>query len=274
MNSFLFYFIIFPCLAFENFSKCCCDCCDEEEYFLNSDDGTEYKEQYFLNSGYNIDVPLNLKWHNGNCAMLAVFRFLLSDKVLLERLTNKITSKKPMDKEEINNLRTKKIFDEISSIFDNAKSKKMNYNKKIYNILRTIETENKKHDIVRDIEKEIRESYNIFLNFVRIYFSDLFINLITHSGIEWNSIAHCDIPLNKITADLHNKTNEYIFLGYTNDTKNMTTPIENISLKQKDTSIKKYELVCGIVQVGDHKNLFKMLLFYQLMIKINKKKDM
>lgn len=132
----------------------------------------------------------------------------------------------------------------------------MNYNKKIYNILRTIETENKKHDIVRDIEKEIRESYNIFLNFVRIYFSDLFINLITHSGIEWNAIAHSDIPLNKITADIHNKTNEYIFLIYNKYTKNKTTPIENISLKQKDTSIKKYELVCGIVQVGDHKNLF------------------
>ena len=113
MNSFLFYFIIFSCLKFENFSKCCCDCCDEEEYFLNSGNEIKYNEEYFLNSGVNINVPLNLKWYKCNCAILAVFRFLLSDKVLLERLTNKITSKKPMyekDKKEINNLRTKKIY--------------------------------------------------------------------------------------------------------------------------------------------------------------------
>ena len=33
------------------------------------------------------------------------------------------------------------------------------------------------------------------------------------------------------------------------------TPIENISIKQEDTSTKKYELVCGIVQAGDFKNV-------------------
>ena len=250
MNSFLFYFIIFLSLTFENFSKCCCDCCDEEKYFLNSSDKTKYNEEYFLNSGVNINVPLNLKWHNYNCAMLAVFRFLLSDKVLLERLTNKITSKKPMDEEEINNLRTKKIFDEISSIFNNAKSKKGIYNEKIYNILRTIETRNK----TPNIEHAIHESSNILLNFVRIYFSDLFINLITLYGIEIEEISFSNVHLNKFTADIH-KTNEYIFFEYGKETKNKTTPIENISIKQKDTSTKKYELVCGIVQAGEFKNI-------------------
>ena len=250
MNSFLFYFIIFSCLTFKNFSKCCCDCCDEEEYFLNSSDETKYNEEYFLNSEYNINIPLNLKWYNCNCAMLAVFRFLLSDKVLLERLTNKITSKKPMDEEEINNLRTKKIFDEISSIFNNAKSKKGIYNEKIYNILRTIETRNK----TPNIEHAIHESSNILLNFVRIYFSDLFINLITLYGIEIEEISFSNVHLNKFTADIH-KTNEYIFFEYGKETKNKTTPIENISIKQKDTSTKKYELVCGIVQAGEFKNI-------------------
>jgi len=234
MNSFLFYFIIFLSLTFENFSKCCCDCCDEEKYFLNSGDETKYNEEYFLNSGYNINIPLNLKWHNYNCAMLAVFRFLLSDKVLLERLTNKITSKKPMDEEEINNLRTKKIFDEISSIFNNAKSKKGIYNEKIYNILRTIETRNK----TPNIEHAIHESSNILLNFVRIYFSDLFINLITLYGIEIEEISFSNVHLNKFTADIH-KTNEYIFFEYGKETKNKTTPIENISIKQKNNSTKK-----------------------------------
>ena len=250
MNSFLFYFIIFSCLTFKNFSKCCCDCCDEEEYFLNSSDETKYNEEYFLNSEYNINIPLNLKWYNCNCAMLAVFRFLLSDKVLLERLTNKITSKKPMDEEEINNLRTKKIFDEISSIFNNAKSKKGIYNEKIYNILRTIETRNK----TPNIEHAIHESSNILLNFVRIYFSDLFINLITYDRIEIEEISFSNVPLNKFTADIH-KTNEYIFFEYDKKTKNKTTPIENISIKQKDNSTKKYELVCGIVQAGEFKNI-------------------
>ena len=251
MNSFLFYFIIFLSLTFENFSKCCCDCCDEEKYFLNGSDKTKYNEEYFLNSGVNINVPLNLKWYKCNCAILAVFRFLLSDKVLLERLTNKITSKKPINEKEINNLRTKKIFDEISSIFNNAKSKKGIYNKKIYNILRTIEKENKKSD--KAIEDEIRESWGIFLNFVRIYFSDLFINLISYDGREVEEIAPYNISLNKFAADMH-KTNEYIFFGYDNKTNN-TTPIENISIKQKDTSTKKYELVCGIVQVGAHEDV-------------------
>ena len=252
MNSFLFYFIIFSCLTFENFSKCCCDCCDEEEYSLNSGNETKYNEEYFLNSGVNINVPLNLKWHNCNCAMLVVFRFLLSDKVLLERLTNKITSKKPMyekDKKEIDNLRTKKIFDEISSIFNDVKSKKGIYNEKIYNILRTLGTANKKPNI----EIEIRESFEIFLNFVRIYFSDLFINLISYDGKEKEDFFIYDVHLNELTAGTH-KTNEYIFFGYDNQTHN-TTPIENISLKQKDNSTKKYELVCGIVQAGDFKNV-------------------
>ena len=90
MNSFLFYFIIFSCLAFENFSKCCCDWCDE--CCCDWCDKTKYNEEYFLNSGVNINVPLNLEWYNCNCAMLVVFRFLLSDKVLLERLTSKISN--------------------------------------------------------------------------------------------------------------------------------------------------------------------------------------
>ena len=249
MNSFLFYFIIFSCLAFENFSRCCCDWCDEEKYFLNSSDETKYNEEYFLNSGVNINVPLNLEWHNCNCAMLVVFRFLLSDKVLLERLTSKITSKKPMYKEEINNLETKKIFDKISSIFNDAQSKKGNYNKKIYNILRTIERENKKSDI--EIENEIRESGGIFINFARIYFSDLF--MITNDGGKNENIITYNVHLNEFTADIH-KTNEYIFLGY-DFYKKGETPIENISIKQEDTSTKKYELVCGIVQAGDFKNV-------------------
>ena len=249
MNSFLFYFIIFSCLAFENFSRCCCNCCDEEKYFLNSSDETKYNEEYFLNSGVNINVPLNLEWYNCNCAMLVVFRFLLSDKILLERLTSKITSKKPMDEKEINNLRTKKIFDKISSIFNNAKSKKGIYNKKIYNILRTIERENKKSDI--EIENEIRESGGIFINFARIYFSDLF--MITNDGGKNEDIITCNVSLNEFTADIH-KTNEYIFLDYDFFNKG-ETPIENISIKQEDTSTKKYELVCGIVQAGDFKNV-------------------
>ena len=249
MNSFLFYFIIFSCLAFENFSRCCCDWCDEEKYFLNSSDETKYNEEYFLNSGVNINVPLNLEWYNCNCAMLVVFRFLLSDKVLLERLTSKITSKKPMYKEEINNLETKKIFDKISSIFNDAQSKKGNYNKKIYNILRTIERENKKSDI--EIENEIRESGGIFINFARIYFSDLF--MITNDGGKNEDIITYNVHLNEFTADIH-KTNEYIFLGYDFYYKG-ETPIENISIKQEDTSTKKYELVCGIVEAGDFKNV-------------------
>ena len=63
MNSFLFYFIIFSCLTFENFSKCCCDCCDEKGYFLNSGNETKYNGEHFLNSGVNINVPLQYHFY-------------------------------------------------------------------------------------------------------------------------------------------------------------------------------------------------------------------
>ena len=152
MNSFLFYFIIFSCLTFKNFSKCCCDCCDEEEYFLNSSDETKYNEEYFLNSEYNINIPLNLKWYNCNCAMLAVFRFLLSDKGLLKKVTNP----------DQNSVTDKEKFSKIKELFYNIRSKKGNYNEMMYSIINLNE---------KDFYLDTME---ILLYLLNTYFKDIF----------------------------------------------------------------------------------------------------
>ena len=70
----------------------------------------------------------------------------------------------------------------------------------------------------------------------------------------FETICTSDISLSNFTADIH-ETNEYILFFYSVGTK--TTPIENISIKQKNNSTKNYELVCGIVQAGDFKNVSK-----------------
>ena len=141
MNSFLFYFIIFSCLAFENFSKRCCDWCDES--CCDWCDKTKYNEEYFLNSGYNINVPLNLKWSrykNGwNCSAIAVFRFILSDKVLLEILLNE--NKKTLN-ENLNldqdSMILSNTLSKISQLFKNILKSKNNYNDMMYDIINSL----------------------------------------------------------------------------------------------------------------------------------------
>ena len=141
MNSFLFYFIIFSCLAFENFSKCCCDWCDES--CCDWCDKTKYNEEYFLNSGVNINVPLNLEWSrykNGwNCSAIAVFRFILSDKVLLEILLNE--NKKTLN-ENLNldqdSMILSNTLSKISQLFKNILKSKNNYNDMMYDIINSL----------------------------------------------------------------------------------------------------------------------------------------
>lgn len=161
MNSFLFYFIIFSCLTFENFSKCCCDCCDEEKYFLNSGDETKYNEEYFLNSGVNINVPLNLEWSkykNGwNCSAIVVFRFILSDKVLLEKVLNE-----NLKQSHVIDNKKKDPFSKISQLFKNILKSKNNYNDIMYDIINSLEV----HDEY--------DSDSILNRCLYIYFKDLF----------------------------------------------------------------------------------------------------
>ena len=176
MNSFLFYFIIFSCLTFENFSKCCCDwcdCCDEEEYFLNS--------------GYNINIPLNLKWSsykNGcNCSAIAVFRFILSDKVLLEILLN--GNKKTLN-ENLNLNQNSMIlsdpFSKISQLFKNILKSKNNYNDMMYDIINSLKINN------------IFDSGEILDRCLYIYFKDLFnIEETTHTIYQNNNSKNFEI---------------------------------------------------------------------------------
>ena len=150
MNSFLFYFIIFSCLAFENFSKCCCDWCDE--YCCDWCNETKYNEEYFLNSGYNINVPLKLEWHNCNCAAVAVFRFILSDKDLLKKVTNP----------DQNSVTDKEKFSKIKELFYNIRSKKGNYNEMMYSIINLNE------------ENFYFDTMDILLYCLNTYFNDIF----------------------------------------------------------------------------------------------------
>ena len=165
MNSFLFYFIIFSCLAFENFSKCCCDWCDES--CCDWCDKTKYNEEYFLNSGYNINIPLNLEWSrykNGwNCSAIAVFRFILSDKVLLEILLNgnKRTLNKNLNLDQ-DSMILSNTFPKISELFKKILKSKNNYNDMMYDIINSLKI------------NEIFDSGDILDRCLYIYFKDLF----------------------------------------------------------------------------------------------------
>ena len=185
MNSFKFYFIIFSCLAFENFSKCCCDWCDE--CCCDWCDKTKYNEEYFLNSGYNINVPLNLKWSsykNGwNCSAIAVFRFILSDKVLLEILLN--GNKKTLN-ENLNLNQNSMIlsdpFSKISQLFKNILKSKNNYNDMMYDIINSLEI------------NEIFDSGEILDRCLYIYFKDLFnIEETTHGIYQDKNLKNFEI---------------------------------------------------------------------------------
>ena len=187
MNSFLFYFIIFSCLTFEHFSKCCCDCCDEEEYSLNSGDETKYNEEYFLNSGYNINVPLNLEWSRykdgWNCSAIAVFRFILSDKVLLEILLNE--NKKTLN-ENLNldqdSMILSNTFSKISELFKKILKSKNNYNDMMYDIINSLKI------------NEIFDSGDILDRCLYIYFKDLFnIENTTHTIYQDNNSKNFEI---------------------------------------------------------------------------------
>ena len=246
MNLFLiFYFIIFSIFNFKNFSKCCCCLKETDNKKINYNNN-----EYFLSNGLDINTPLNIEWANNNCAVLALFRFLLSDEVLLDRLVNKITSKQDNHKKEIQTLKSQGVIDNVSLLFKKFKTKKANYNEEIYDILRTIIN----NSITID-EKDIYRLSKILLDFIRIYFSDLFEFKFNNNNRNEGGICLFHIPLNKISSGKH-KTNKYISLNYSNMSGvcEIENPRETISIKQEDNSIKEYELIGAMLECGDHIN--------------------
>lgn len=310
MNSFLFYFIIFSCLAFENFSKCCCDWCDE--YCCDWCNETKYNEEYFLNSGYNINVPLKLEWHNCNCAAVAVFRFILSDKDLLKKVTNP----------DQNSVTDKEKFSKIKELFYNIRSKKGNYNEMMYSIINLNE------------ENFYFDTMDILLYCLNTYFEDIFnMQYTSHSiykprgesgiaenfsilDIESNEVTHPfdfkdgkqdkeifmksnnlqEEEANKIIEELTGttnfikeefSTNKYISLYSHNILPGLFEKptvngkeykdFERISIKQKDGSNKNYELIgliglCGKLEENTNKGKTDSVLLVPVYDKKGNKK--
>ena len=238
MNFFLFYFIIFSCLKFENFSKCCCDCCDEEEYFLNSSDEIKYNGEYFLNSGVNINVPLNLEWSRykdgWNCSAIAVFRFILSDKVLLEILLNgnKRTLNKNLNLDQ-DSMILSNTFPKISELFKKILKSKNNYNDMMYDIINSLEI------------NEIFDSGDILDRCLYIYFKDLFkIEQIFHALCQDKNSKNFKIE-DSTSFDVfkhfcfHDKT--YQLMKYYNKTKEEAEEIIK-KLTENNTKVIKDEI--------------------------------
>lgn len=302
MNSFKFYFIIFSCLAFENFSKCCCDWCDK----------TKYNEEYFLNSGYNINVPLNLEWHNCNCGAVAVFRFILSDEILLKKVTNP----------DQNSVTDKEKFSKIKELFDNITSKKGNYNEMMYSIINLNE------------ENFYFDTMDILLYCLNTYFNDIFnmqytsyfidkprgesgiAEKFSSSNIESNEVTHPfnfknekrykekfmkknnlqKEEANKIIEELTGttnfikeefSTNKYISLYSPNILPGLFEKptvngkeykdFERISIQQKDGSNKNYELIgliglCGKLEENTNKGKTDSVLLVPVYDKKGNKK--
>lgn len=205
-------------------AKCCrCCCCDEEINKSNLDEG-----EYFLNSGLNIKVPLNLKWSqykNGyNCSAIAVFRFILSDKVLLERFL-----KENLKQNSMKTKNTKELFSETSQLFKDILKTKDDYNERMYNIIEKLEV------------NEIFASDEILTRFLWIYFKDLFrVKCFSHSIYQEKNSKEFKLESslgNSISSPFYFPDETYKLKNFMKTYKKTQSEAENIIKKLTENNI-------------------------------------
>jgi len=208
---------------------------DDEEN--NSEN--EENDKYYLNSGYDIDLPLNILWANCNCSYLGLFRFFLSDNYFLDKLINEKTSiftedqkKKKTIIEVIKKIQNNsETINKTSELFKKILSSKANYNKEITEILDIIAGE---HNC---------EVSTQFFRLIRFYFFETFYLAIFNKGNSTYQYITNQCPEN---LDDINNTNKY-YLIY-NSSKDKIKINEFIEKKQSDNTKKKYELI-GIIGI-------------------------
>lgn len=263
---FLLLFFSFYSLK-EFFCGCCCS--KKKNNNTTNDNRDEYDYNYFLNSGTQYGSPLNIKWANCNCAILAIIRFLLSDKDLLDKILNKKISDHIKDDPKIN---SSQFLDKTSELFKKILKNKGNYNVEINEIINIL-----------GLEKTI-DAHSFLWNFINIYFYENFeVTNTTNIGRHIQTVIdpYCNLLKQKDTNDYWAILNPR---QYDSKHINKIKLEEFIDKKQNNNSIKKYELigvigVCGnfdsenalkdrdfvsILPVFDENKLKKGYIIYQL----------
>ena len=222
---------------------CCCknSCCDSNRQDNNKINNENNKDResckYYLDSGYNINLPLNAEWANCNCAILAVIRLLLSHKFFLDKILNKEIS--DYAKKAPNNESDYQSLDKNSDLFKEILKCKKNYNAEMDEILH-----------IYSSRKD--NPYSILMKFIFLYFQEYF------------EIARpSKIGYMKPTIDLYGNireqydTNKYwAILNQGKKNINKIKLEEFIEKKQENNSIKRYELIgiigiCGKINLGE-----------------------
>lgn len=197
----------------------------------DSNSENEENNKYYLNSGYDIDLPLNILWANCNCSYLGLFRFFLSDKYFLDKLINKKTSiftefSKKGKKNTIERIKNNsETINKTSELFKKILSSKANYNKEIDEILDVISKEH------------VNRASEILFDLINFYFFETFYFI-------KNNVSTTREYIN----DFEDKydTNDY-FVFYNIENKKVEIK-EIIERKQINNSSKKYELI-GIIGI-------------------------
>lgn len=253
--------------------SCCCECCKagnqkttkrysipeilarENNNFVEKKvaNGLKVSEEtsqnYYLDSGIDIDVPLNIMWGNNNCAVLCVYRYFLSNKFFYDRITSK-TETKPEKilyvTESEKNRRLKKFRKEIgkfnvfldknSDILKEALTKKRDYNKEIKQAMEQVSHQiGCCYDALEFLECFFWHYCLEDFQFIRSDFSNseirYYINDSNYEQIENGFLLQDDTI--KIVG-------KYIFFYNTLDRK---IKIKNqLKIKLSDSSVKKYEI--------------------------------
>lgn len=251
-NSLLLLTIIQLLFAVKTNCGCCknnCCCYYKEEQNLTIKNNKEPKtnktyeknlprkiinyEKYFLYSGQNVLVPLNIKHGNNNCSYIAILRFFISDGWLSGKLSNNQTTDIDQLPEKTRKRKKKQIA--LANTFTNKLS--TNFNKILNNKLENNNELNKIFN--RDIYKG--DLYSQLCDIIGFYFLERF----------W--LSRGDIFYQWPLGNEKCNTNDYFILF--NHYKLKIKIDEIIERKQLNNDIKKYELIgifgiCGEISLG------------------------
>lgn len=209
---------------------------DDEENNSENDENNKY----YLNSGYDIDLPLNILWANCNCAILSIIRLLISHKYFLDKILNKEICDFAKN-ESCNNL-FYNVLDKNSDLFKEIIKCKKDYNVQLNQIFN-----------IYFPDEKVTNPYRILLKFINTYFQENFLvkyidKVVTKVGTKIITSE----PIIDFYKKIQNSydTNDY-WAVYNGNSSNGIEKIkleENLFKKQADNTIKKYELI-GIIGI-------------------------
>lgn len=259
------YIFAITFITFLNKLYCCCLCNVDknkiakdnlvikyQKYDKSKNSFQNNEEKYFLNSGLDIKIPLNLKWDNYNCAAISILRFFLSEKHLLDKIINKNNSNydkfNKMEKKKLLDIENKKsnldlIKDKFSKLFSDIKKYEKIYNLEYEEIFNLI-----------GVSSNICDSCSLLMKLILYLFPEDFVYFKKkgkYFPYTFIDITYGSHDINEKVIDIIN-LNDYIILH--NSDLNMIKVKENLEI-EKNNNLYKYELVGIIGLCGNVKEL-------------------